>query len=268
MNDAPLISIAMGIYNCKSTLKEAVESIQNQTYQNWELIMCDDASTDGTYEFALELAKSDNRIKVLKNETNLTLAPTLNKCIKESKGEFIARMDGDDICPPTRLEKEINFLLSHPEYALVSVWMDMFDENGLFNTIKYTPAPLAHNLLKGSQFCHAGCMIRKDALESVGGYSESSDYKRVEDFDLWVRLYHKGYKGYNLQEPLYAMRDDRNAYKRRNWSSRLNEARVRKSTIKYFDLPIKSYIHVAVPIIKFFVPSFVYKIAHKQNKYL
>ncbi len=265
MNKEPLVSIAMGIYNCKSTLEEAVDCIINQTYKNWELIMCDDASTDGTYEFALELAKKDDRIVVLKNEKNLTLAPTLNKCIKAAKGDFIARMDGDDICHPERLEKEINFLLEHEEYALVSVWMDMYDKDGVFRTIKHMPEPQPKDFLKASRFCHAGCMARKTALEAVGGYDETEDYKRVEDYDLWVRLYKEGYRGYNLQETLYSMRDDRNATRRRTLKNRLNESRVKRKVIKVFKLPISGYIQAYIPIIKWLVPGFVYKIAHRKK---
>ena len=179
MNNSPLISVAMGIYNCKSTLKEAVDCIINQTYTNWELIMCDDASTDGTYEYALELSKEDNRIKVIKNEKNLTLAPTLNNCIKNAKGDFIARMDGDDICPPDRFEKELSFLLSNESYALVSVWMNIYDKDGVFNTIKYPKEPKGEDFIKTSMFCHAGCMMRKEALDAVGGYDETEKYKRI-----------------------------------------------------------------------------------------
>ncbi len=265
MNNTPLISVAMGIYNCKSTLKEAVDCIMNQTYTNWELIMCDDASSDGTYEYALELAKEDTRIKVIKNEKNLTLAPTLNNCIKNAKGDFIARMDGDDICSSDRFEKELSFLMSNKEYSLVSVWMHVFDKDGIFNTIKYPKEPKAEDFIKTSMFCHAGCMIRKKVLDSVGGYDETEKYRRVEDYDLWVRLYKAGYKGYNLQEALYSMRDDRNATKRRTFRNRLNETRVKIKIIKYFNCSIASYVHVIIPLIKWLIPGFVYNFAHRNK---
>ncbi len=265
MNNSHLISVAMGIYNCKSTLKEAVDCIINQTYTNWELIMCDDASTDGTYEYALELSKKDSRIKVIRNEKNLTLAPTLNNCIKNAKGDFIARMDGDDICPPDRFEKELSFLLSNESYALVSVWMNIYDKDGIFNTIKYPKEPKAEDFIKTSMFCHAGCMVRKEALDTVGGYDETEKYKRVEDYDLWVRLYKAGYKGYNLQEALYSMRDDRNATKRRTLQNRLNEMRVKRKVIRYFKCPITSYVQVIIPLVKWLIPDFVYKLAHRNK---
>ena len=89
------ISVLMGIYNCEDTLVSAVRSIQNQTYGNWELILCDDGSADGTFALAEQLAKKDGRIVLLKNERNLGLNKTLNRCLAAATGEFVARMDGD-----------------------------------------------------------------------------------------------------------------------------------------------------------------------------
>ena len=105
------VSIIMGIYNCASTLPEAIDSIINQTYNNWELIMCDDGSVDNTYEIADKYRNQyPKKIVLLKNEKNMGLNYTLNECLKHSSGEYIARMDGDDLSLPTRLEKEVAFL--------------------------------------------------------------------------------------------------------------------------------------------------------------
>lgn len=260
-----LISVIMGIYNCSDTLEEAVQCIIDQTYTNWELIMCDDCSTDNTYEVAKKIAARDSRIVLLKNESNLTLAPTLNKCAAVAKGEYLARMDGDDICALDRLEKEIKIMDSHPEYALVSCWMNLYDSTGIYRVVSYLKNPTSTDLIKGSQFCHAGCMMRKSAFESVGGYSESMDYKRVEDYDLWARMYKAGFIGFNIQEPLYSMRDDRNALSRRTLNNRKNEIRVKKNIMKWFELPAANYIYVLISVIKLMMPSFVYKLAHKNK---
>ena len=111
MKNRPLISVLMGIYNCAETLEDAVRCIMQQTYTNWELIICDDCSSDKTLEIALQLASKDKRIYVLKNAVNMTLAPSLNKCLSEAHGKYIARMDGDDVCALDRFEKELLFLL-------------------------------------------------------------------------------------------------------------------------------------------------------------
>ena len=108
---------------------------------NWELILIDDCSSDDTYNVAKRIAESDERIKLYRNERNLTLAPTLNKCLEKASGEYTARMDGDDICALDRFEKEISFLENHPRYALVSCHMDLFDDNGVYGTVKYKEKP-------------------------------------------------------------------------------------------------------------------------------
>ncbi len=265
MDKQPLISVLMGIYNCEDTLEEAVQCIIKQTYTNWELIMCDDCSTDDTLKIARELAKQDQRIKVIVNEKNLTLAPTLNHCLAVARGKYIARMDGDDVCSPDRIEKELIFLEQHPEYVLVSCNMDLFDKKGIYRTVFYVEKPDRRDFVKTSQFCHAGCMMRKDVMLKLGGYSESVDRQRVEDYDLWVRMYAEGFEGYNLQESLYKMRDDRNALHRRTLRNRTNETRVKLDACKKFKLSIKYYLWAFTPIAKWIVPSFVYKIVHKNK---
>ena len=262
----PQVSVLMGIYNCADTLEEAVQCIIDQTYPNWELIMCDDCSTDNTLEIAQKIAEKDSRIKVIKNEKNLTLAPTLNRCLEAASGKYVARMDGDDVCDPTRFEKEIAVLEEHPEYAIVSCNMNLYDDYGIYRVIKYKEVPQKQDFIKNSQFCHAGCMVRTEAIKSVDGYSESMDYKRVEDYDLWVRMYKAGYIGYNIQEPLYSMRDDRNAFRRRTFDNRKNEVRVKKNIIKWFNLSKCNYIYILITVIKSITPNFIYKIVHTKQR--
>lgn len=121
------ISVIMGIYNCASTLDEAINSIINQTYENWELIMCDDGSKDDTYQKALSYKeKYGDKFIVLKNKNNEGLNYTLNRCLEVATGEYVARMDGDDISLETRFEKEIDYLETHPEIAIVSTPMIFF----------------------------------------------------------------------------------------------------------------------------------------------
>lgn len=264
MNDKPLISVLMGTYNCAETLEEAVECIINQTYENWELIMCDDCSKDNTLEVAQRIAERDGRIHVIKNEINRTLAPSLNHCLQYANGKYIARMDGDDVCALDRFEKELNFLEAHPEFALVSCHMNLYDVDGVYRVIHYTETPTKESFLRTSQFCHAGCMMRTDVLRELGGYNEAENRCRVEDYDLWVRMYAAGYEGYNLQEILYSMRDDRNAVKRRTFSNRLNESRVKVQACRLFNLSASQYRYVILPIVKSLIPTVFYRVAHRK----
>ena len=264
MSQKPLISVLMGIYNCADTLEEAVNCIIDQTYENWELIMCDDCSSDNTYETAKRIAAKDKRIILLKNDKNMTLAPTLNNCLKRAGGEYVARMDGDDICDKERFKKELDILEKYPEYAVVSCKMELFDNAGTFGYAEYREKPKIEDFVSASQVCHAGCMIRKSVLDELNGYNTSSDVERIEDYDLWIRLYAKGYKAYNIQEYLYSMRDDRNAIKRKKFKFRLKEYKLKRNMCKTFNLPLKSRMRCFRPIILGIMPSFVYVLLHKK----
>lgn len=263
----PKISVIMGIYNCEATLAEAIDSILNQTYTNWELIMCDDGSTDGTFKVAREYQeKYPDKIKVIRNEENSGLNKTLNHCLKYADGEYIARMDGDDISLPTRFEKEAVFLDENPEYAIVSAPMVYFDENGDWGRGTAVEKPDKLSFVAGTPFCHAPCMVRAEAYKEANGYSEDERTLRAEDYDLWFRLYAMGYKGYNIQEPLYKMRDDENAYHRRKFRYARNEAYVRRKGYKALGIPKRYYLFVLRPIAVGLIPKPVYLRLHKKKK--
>lgn len=262
----PKISVIMGIYNCSKTLPEAIKSILNQTVTDWELIMCDDGSKDSTYSIAEKYRDIyPSKIVLLKNEYNKGLNYTLNTCLQIAKGQYIARMDGDDICSPERFEKELRVFERHPEMAIVSTAMECFDESGVWGCITHPRYVGYKDFLYGTPFCHASCMIRKDAIISVGGYSESKWLLRVEDYHLWVKMYVAGFKGMNIDKPLYQMRDDRNAYQRRKFRYRLNEAYVIILAIKELRLPIYGFIYALKPIIVGLLPNGLYDLLHKRN---
>lgn len=263
------ISVIMGIYNCSSTLDEAIGSLLNQTYKDWELIMCDDGSTDNTFEIAECYAKKYSNIHLYRNDKNMGLNYTLNKCLGYANGKYIARMDGDDISLPERFEKEIDFLESNKEYSIVSTPMEYFDNSGVFSVGKGGKEPSVKSFPKGTPFCHAPCMVKREAYDAVGGYSVSPKLLRVEDWHLWIKMYSNGYKGYILDEPLYMMRDDRDAVNRRNFKSRINEARVSLLAVKMLKLPVWMGIYSLRPIIVGLLPLKLYTYLHKnRNKFI
>ena len=167
----PKISIIMGIYNCAETLPEAIDSVLTQTFSDWQLILCDDGSKDNTYGIAKEYqGRFPEKILLLQNEQNMGLNHTLNRCLQVASGEYVARMDGDDISLPTRLEKEAAFLDAHPEYAIVSTPMIFFDEHGDWGRSYAIEEPTKRDFIKHSPVhCHAPCMIRREAYLAVGG---------------------------------------------------------------------------------------------------
>ena len=126
-NSSPKISVMMIVYNAEKFIREAIESILNQTFSDFEFIILDDHSTDNSYEIINEYAKRDNRILVLHNEKNLGIAESRTKCIKFAKGKYIAIADADDISIPTRLEKQLKYLEEHKEYGVVGSFLELFD---------------------------------------------------------------------------------------------------------------------------------------------
>lgn len=261
------ISILMGIYNCASTLPEAIDSVLAQTYTDWELILCDDGSTDHTYAVAESYRlRFPDKIKLLKNERNMGLNHTLNRCLSCAEGKYIARMDGDDISLPERFERELEALEAEPDLAVVSCPMIYFDEAGDFlsgtGIVEY---PKSHLLVHGPVHCHAPCMIRSEIIRVVGGYSEDKKLLRVEDWNLWLKIYAAGYRGRNLREVLYKMRDDRNAAGRRKFRYRLNEAYMVRLTVKTLGLPKWKYLFVLRPIMVGLLPGPVYRYLHKKK---
>lgn len=209
------ISVIIGLYNCAQTLREALDSMLSQTYRNFKVIMCDDGSTDATYTIAKEYADKYENFQLIRNQCNIKLAATLNHCIDYVDTEYIARMDGDDISVPTRLETLVAFLDSHPEYAFVSSSMIHFDNDGDWKITIKEQEPTVESFKWTSPFCHAPVLMRTDALRKIGCYTVDPKVERMEDYYLWHKFYLSGYKGYNLKEPLYKMRDDKNATVRR-----------------------------------------------------
>lgn len=265
----PVISVIMGVYNCAMTLQEALDSLYAQTYQDFEIILCDDGSEDNTYALAIENQENHSNIVVLKNDQNMGLNQTLNKCLSIAKGKYIARMDGDDTCSPDRFEKEIAVLASEPDISIVSSSMLYFDETGIWGMVAHKEYPTCADFITKTQFCHAPCLVRSEAYKAVGGYSVSNRLLRVEDYHLWYKMYKMGFRGKNIQIPLYQMRDDRNAYCRRKFKYRINEAYVKYLVFRDFNLPLIDLFKILKPILVGILPSFMYDILHKKNlKYL
>lgn len=267
------ISIAMAIYNCAPTLREAIDSIIAQTFTDWELILCDDCSTDDTAAIAQEYVDKYDNILLIKNEKNMRLPASLNHCLEYSDSEFIGRMDGDDISLPERFEVEVAFLDAHPEYALVSCGMINFDEKGDWGVQLKPEKPTKMSFVADSPFCHAPVLMRREALNDVGNYTVRDDLKRGQDYFLWHKFYMKGYKGYNIQKPYYKMRDDQEAAARRGFNegmiTRIKRgwmfSKVKYEILKDLNLPLKNRLFAMRPLIVAILPRTIYMYLHKKK---
>lgn len=265
-NSKPLVSIIMGIYNCESTLEESIESIINQTYNNWQLVMCDDASSDNTYSIAeMYKKKYPEKIILIRNSVNMKLSTTLNNCLKYVTGKYVARMDGDDIALPTRLEKQVMFLENNKCFDLVGTAITLFDENGNRGIRKTVEKPNKETIFKISPFAHATIMCHRYVYDTLNGYTVSNRTIRGQDIDLWLRFYNNGFNGYNLQEPLYMVREDENAFKRRTIKAGLGTTKTLMYGVNLLGVSKKNYLLSLKPLISSIIPNKIMFLYHKRK---
>jgi len=262
----PTVSVIMEIYNCETTLSASVDSIINQTYKNWELILCDDGSTDNTYMIAKQYANQYNNIKLIKNKVNKGLAFSLNKCLDIARGKYIARADSDDICLPHRFQTQIEFLNNNPQYDVVGSSAILFDSSGKKGVRQVIEYPNKYDLATKTPFMHPTIMMRRETYIKLGGYIVSKRTRRGQDTDLWFRFFAKGFKGYNIQEPLYKYHESLDDYTKRGIKVRWQGMKTRFLGYKMLDYPLPYYIFLLKPLIAGFVPYRLMYFYHKNIK--
>lgn len=243
MHNSPNISIIMAAYNSEKTIVEAVESIFCQTYSNWELIICDDGSSDSTWKKMLGLSKRNNKIKCIKNESNYGLATSLNKCLKYAQGPLIARMDADDISDCNRLELQINYLLNS-NMDLIGTAMISFSSSENKKIIVNQPHPSKKSLIKRVPFFHPTIMTYKSVYDALGGYTESSLTRwYAQDYDLWYKFFKKGFKGENMQIPLYFYRKKEGKQKTKiNFKYQIRILKIKLLGMRTIKSPLSDYL--------------------------
>ena len=200
-----LISVLMPTYNVEAYIEEAVNSILIQTYKKFELIIVDDFSTDKTYEILSQISRKDNRIRLFRNKTNQKICKTLNFALKQARGEFIARMDGDDVSCPERFEIMLDFLKNNQEYSLIGSQVYTIDEFG--NIISKRRLLMSYGLIKFFSLFQSNILhiwlARSDVYRELNGYR---NMPYIEDYDFILRAIQKGYKIKNLSRYLYKVR--------------------------------------------------------------
>jgi glycosyltransferase involved in cell wall biosynthesis len=198
----PKVSVVMPVYNTEKYIQEAIESILNQTYTDFEFIIINDGSTDRTKEIIQSY--KDSRIRYLENVHNSDIVTTLNKGLDYATGEYIARMDADDIAMKDRLKEQNRFLDRHDEIGVVGSAMIVFNEKGEENLFPYstTPGMAKAELMFNSSLGHPTVMIRKRCLENI---RHEAEYQGLEDFVMWWRIAQR-YPIVSLKKPLLKYR--------------------------------------------------------------
>ncbi len=239
----------MPVYNGTRHLKEAIESVLAQTYRNFLFLIIDDKSTDGSVD--LIKTYSDKRIQLVQNDKNIGQTATLNKGLNLALGEYIARLDQDDICFPTRLQEQIDFLDNNRNVAVIGSWTQVIDEKsnptGKMESVISSSGHYIFELLqKHGTIAHPSVMLRKKVIDSLGGYD--AQFPLAEDFDLWVRTVQAGHDLRILEKPLIYYR--RHSNQQTNQKLDIQKESARKAHKRF----IESYLDrfSAEPVIHFF----------------
>lgn len=200
----PKVSVLMSVYNGEQFLRESIESILYQIFSDFEFLIINDGSTDGSKEIILSY--NDPRIRLIENEMNIGLTKSLNKVLRAAKGKYIARMDSDDICKPDRLESQVTFLDNNPDFKLVGSWCEIIDNDGkLIDVWKLDFSPDYINYILHFRNCltHSTVMFDRALALELNGYNESIE--RAQDYEFWTR-FNKKTRIMQLQEFLLQRR--------------------------------------------------------------
>lgn len=255
------ISIIMGVYNGETTLDRSIKSILNQTYTNWEFVICDDASTDGTWEI-LKKHKSDTRFKILKNENNLGLGGTLNHCIEHASADILARQDADDISVNSRLEEQLKGWNQFETIDVLGTCGDLFDGQGnVWGKMASVLEPTLSQWVSGSRVIHASVFMKRKAVLDVGGYNSSA--RRVEDYELWLKMLSKGCVFRSIPKALYKINWNFGDYERKMRRHRFAEFCLSQSFIKMLRLPLYYRLLACKSLIAILLPKKVIFYFHK-----
>jgi glycosyltransferase involved in cell wall biosynthesis len=216
MSTAPFVSVLMPVYNPGRFLVEAVDSVLAQTYPAFELVVIDDASSDGSFEQLSAYAVRDSRVRVFRQPENRGIVAARNRAFREARADsrYFAILDSDDVAVPERLERQVAFLETHPDHALVGGHTLIIDEQSRQVGIRRYPvdyAQICSVLTRYNPIAQPAVMLRRSMLESVGQYSQ--EYPRCQDYELWLRLASR-YPIANLDMPVIRYRISVNQGKR------------------------------------------------------
>ena len=223
------ISVIMSAKDSQSTIADSISSILLQTYENLELLIMDDASTDKTSEIISKFVAKDNRVKMYQNKINLGLTASLNILIKNSSGLFIARQDSDDISLPERLEKQMDFMIRKNLVGCTTKAISIQDSKILHNKSRFFHKKLL--LRFKNPFIHGSLLIRKKVMNEINYYNE--DFYYAQDYKLFTDLMNSGYKIKILNKVLYKLNTINNISTLKKEQQQYYAECVRKNTIPH-----------------------------------
>lgn len=266
--DSAFVSVIMPVFDPEpSELERAVRSVLDQEYGDFEFVICDDCSKKYVKEIIDGFG--DRRIVYIRNETNMGCAYSLNRCIEAAKGELLIRQDADDYSLPHRFERLID-RYRKDSFDIIASNILLFDEKGVWGHRDYPAEPRKKDFMFAVPYMHGACALKKSAVVDAGMYPVSEKTARCEEYALFMTMYSMGARGVNLGERLYAFNENQSAIKRRKYSDKLKEVRVKAEGFKKLGLYPAGVIFLIKPLIVGLIPprllAWIKDIVFKRKK--
>ena len=258
VSEKPLVSVIMGIRYLRkdiALLKRSVGSVRAQTMGDFELLICDDGSTEQASAYLDGLAKLDSRLRLIRPGDRFDLASKLNACIACAQGEFLARMDDDDWAAPNRFQLQLDALKDRPDIAFVGSNATLRCDGAIVGEQIYPQFPQIQDFYMVQPFLHPALIFRYEVMEAVKGYSENPHQVLCEDYDLLLRIYAKGMRGMNLQTPLLDYSISANPRGSRTLRHRWNESVTRWCRFNEMGLLPRAFPYVVKPLATGLLPK-------------
>jgi glycosyltransferase involved in cell wall biosynthesis len=250
-------SVLMSVYagECPGFLKESMQSLAAQTFVPDEVVVVEDGPVSEDLKAVLDSFQSTLKIKIKKLEKNSGLAAALNEGMKFCEYELVARMDSDDICLPDRFEKQVAKFVGEPELDVVGCFAIEIDENGKSGSLRSVPS--THEEIVASlwacPFIHPSVMFRGEKLKKIGGYDIS--LRRRQDYELWFRCAHSGFRFANLKEPLLLYRFNKDTHKKQPSRLALEQAIIGYKGCALMGMPVWKRFACFVPLLRSLLPG-------------
>jgi len=259
----PSVTVLMSVYNGEKHLNAAIDSILQQTYEDFEFLIVDDASTDGTRACLHTWTEQDDRIRLVLKDVNEGLGQALYDGVNMAEAPLIARMDGDDIAEPDRLEKQMKYFKDYPETDILGSWAVDIDEEGRQKQYRRYPTEHAEivRLVWASPLVHPTVIMRKEAVQRVGSYDP--DLRKRQDYELWFRCVAGGLRFANYPEALLQYRFTGDYYDRNDLSVAWEQAKIGWKGCWLVGAEPIAYIGVAAPVIRSLFPRALNAGLHK-----
>lgn len=251
----PPVTVLMSVYNGIEYLDEAIESIVNQTFSEFEFLIIDDASTDGSRERLEDWADRDERIRLLFHEENHGLGYSLNEGVRKARGTWIARMDDDDISMPDRLERQMAYVSRCPKVDILGGWALECDADGEVQRTREFPTD-HEDIVRLVWTCpiqHTTVLFKREAIQRAGSYNPN--LRRRQDYDLWFRCVDAGLRFRNLAKPLIYYRITDAYYENNDISVALSQVAIGWRGCKRLGAPLRAYIGVVAPLVRALLPK-------------